>query len=277
MIYSDTLVSVIIPCYNQGKYLDESIGSIQTQTYTNWEILIIDDGSEDEYTKKKLDSLNHPKIKVFHKENGHLSSARNYGFRKASSEYVLTLDADDKYHPEFIERTLPFLMEDQNIAVVSSWAKHFGKKNNIKHLSGGRIEDFLTSNNCTACALFRRSVWEEVGGYDENLRGFMDWEFYINITKRGYRIHVIQEPLFYYRAHSASMISGSQKMKPELFRYIYKKHEDIYSKYAAKILYRKEIEIDKLRDGFTNSTSYRLGRFLLWPFISLKKKLLFKQ
>jgi len=274
---SETLVSAIIPCYNQGQYLDESVSSLLGQSHQNIEILIIDDGSTDEFTIQKLKSIKHPKIKVIHKDNGHLSSARNFGFQHARSEFVLTLDADDRYHPSFIERTLPIIEQSKNTAVVSSWAKHFGKKQNIKILSGGGIENFLLNNSCTACALIRKSIWFEVGGYDENLRGFMDWEFYINITKRGYNIHVIQEPLFYYRASNTSMISGSLKRKPELFQYIYKKHEDVYSRHTAEILYEKEVEIAQTREKFQKSSAYRLGSFLLWPFITLKRYLIFRK
>ena len=269
------LISVIIPCYNHGKYLDDAINSILEQTHHNVEILIIDDGSTDDYTKRKLQSINDLKVKVFHKENGHLSSARNFGFRKTNSEFVLTLDADDKFHSTFLERALPVLLSDEKIAVVSSWAKYFGEKNNIKHLSGGGLKEFLTSNNCTACALIRKSVWEEVGGYDENLKGFMDWEFYINITKRGYRIHIIQEPLFFYRAHGESMISGSKKRKPELFKYIYRKHEDVYARYVTDVLYKKEKDIAILKENLKRSPYYKLGRFLLYPLIKLKRKMNF--
>ena len=94
------LVSVVIPCYNHGEYINEAIGSIISQKYTNWEIIIVDDGSTDKGTIAVLGKINHPRIKIIHKENGHLSSARNCGFRESKGDYILTLDADDKFHPD---------------------------------------------------------------------------------------------------------------------------------------------------------------------------------
>src|SRR5690349_6578170 len=98
------LVSVIIPCYNDGHYIDDSVSSIRSQTFADWEIIIVNDGSTDESTLAKLRTFDDPLITVLHKENGHLSYARNHGISHAKGVIIVTLVADDKFEKTFIEK-----------------------------------------------------------------------------------------------------------------------------------------------------------------------------
>ncbi|MGC8823993.1 MAG: glycosyltransferase family 2 protein [Bacteroidales bacterium] len=263
----EELVSVIIPCYNQGEYLHEALESVYQQTYKNIEIVVVNDGSTDEKTLQILNTLTDEKVTVLHKTNGHLSSARNYGIARCRGNYYVALDADDKLHPTFIERTLKILLEHPSVAVASSWAQYFGAKMDVKMVAGGTLENFLRYNNCTACATVRKKVWEEVGGYDENMKaGFEDWEFYINIAKRGHNILVITEPLFYYRFKKKSMITETISKRPEIYLYIINKHKDVYDRYYPQIIYELEKELQQTTQTFLNSTTYRLGNMLLDPF-----------
>ena len=268
------LISVIIPCFNQGNFIHNAIESALQQTYANIEILIVDDGSTDKSTLIELDSIKHPKITVLRKENGHLASARNYGIKQAKGKFIVTLDADDKLYPDFIEKTFQIIVPDDKVAAVSSWAQHFGIKKNIKKLYGGGINQFLLENSCTSCALIKKHIWEDVGGYDENMKsGYEDWEFWISVTKRGYRIHVIPETLFYYRIRKGSMISETLNKRPAIVRYIVDKHKETYIQFLPEIMYEKEVEMLNIISRYQNSSSYRLGRFLLSPLIFFKKKL----
>ncbi len=90
-------VSVIIPCYNHGKYIDEAVDSILNQTFKDFEIIIVNDGSTDELTNNKLKQYDKPKTFVINKENEGLSVARNTAIKRAVGEYILTLDADDSF------------------------------------------------------------------------------------------------------------------------------------------------------------------------------------
>ena len=103
------LVTVIIPCYNDGHYLDDSVSSVKSQTFTDIEIIIVNDGSTDHATIQKLNSFNDPLITVLNKENGHLSSARNHGIRHAKGQIIVTLDSDDRFEKTFIEKGVAIL------------------------------------------------------------------------------------------------------------------------------------------------------------------------
>lgn len=259
------LVSVIIPCYNQGEFLYEALNSVYQQTYKNVEIIVVNDGSTENKTNMILSSIKNDKIQVFSIEKSNPSVARNYGISKCSGNFFLPLDADDKLHPSFIERALEILRNSTTIAGVSSWAMQFGAKTGIKILEGGGIESFIRYNNCTVTALIRKSIWNEVGGYDENMHeGFEDWEFYINLTKRGYKVFIIPEPLFYYRIKSRSRNTVALVKRPEIYRYIITKHRDVFDQYYPQIIYELEKDLQKTVQTFLNSTSYRLGNFLLF-------------
>ncbi|MEJ5265596.1 MAG: glycosyltransferase family A protein [Bacteroidales bacterium] len=260
------LVSVIIPCYNQGIYLYEALDSVYKQTYQHIEIIVVNDGSTDEKTLEILSSLsNESSIKLLNIQKSNPSVARNFGISKCSGNFFLPLDADDRLHPSFIERTLEILKTSDTIAGVSSWAMQFGAKSGIKTLEGGGIENFLRYNNCTVTALLKKSIWEEIGGYDENMReGFEDWEFYINLTKRGYKIVIIPEPLFYYRIKTKSRNTVALVKRPEIYRYIINKHRDVFDQYYPQIIYELEQDLQKTVQAFMHSTNYRLGNFLLF-------------
>ncbi|MDW8206042.1 MAG: glycosyltransferase family 2 protein, partial [Cytophagales bacterium] len=171
------LISVVIPYFNDGLYIDEAVDSILNQTYTNVEIIIVNDCSTDPFSIDKITNYNKPKTKVIHHTtNKHLSAARNTGFREAKGEYVLTLDADDMFEPSFLEKAIEILDTQPSVGAVSAWAQCFGTSNFIWKPTGGSIENFLFRNNCVACALIRKKVWEQLEGYDENMKkGYEDW------------------------------------------------------------------------------------------------------
>jgi hypothetical protein len=258
------LVSVIITCYNDGQYLQEAIDSVLAQTWPNFEIIVVDDGSTDRFTQQVLQNLHHERIRVFHKENGHLSSARNFGVIRSSGNFFIPLDADDKLHPTFIERAYHILSTDPGIAAVSSWAQHFGVKSDVKVLEGGGLINFLRYNNCVACALIRKEVWEQNHGYDERMKdGFEDWEFWINTTKKGWRVFVIPEPLFYYRIKKQSMVTDTVTKRPEIYNFIIYKHRDVYDRYYPQIIFQLEKDLISISDNYRKSRSYRIGSTLL--------------
>ena len=270
------LISVIIPFYNDEAYIDEAVESILAQTYKEVEIIIVNDGSTDEKSVKKLKHYQKPKTTILHKENGHLASARNYGIRYTQSDYVLPLDADDKLENTFIEKAKNVLDHQQHIAAVSSYVELFDHVNHtvVKHLGGG-AENFVVINNAVSCALIRKRVWEEVSGYNEAMKeGFEDWDFWLAVTKRGWKIAIIPEPLFKYRQKSTSMLQGSQKKRPELVRQLVERHTDVFSEHLVQAIYERERLILSLKQNIVQihqSRRYQLGSLLLSPFAFVKK------
>lgn len=206
-------ISIVIPCFKQAQYLEDAIESALNQTIP-CEIIVVNDGSPDntsEIAKK------YPVI-LIEKENGGLASARNAGIAVATGDYILTLDADDIIAQDFIEKTVG--IDD----IVGTQQQEFGDSHILwmNNNSNPTFEDFKKSNQINCSSLFKKEIWEKVGGYCEKMpyQGYEDWFFWLNATKAGYKVTIIQEPLFFYRKHGISMISNTVKYHNELYKYM---------------------------------------------------------
>ncbi|MBL7740063.1 MAG: glycosyltransferase family 2 protein [Chitinophagaceae bacterium] len=240
------LVSVIIPCYNDGQYLDESVGSVKQQTFGDTEIIIVNDGSTDAATIQKLGSFNDPQITVLHKENGHLSSARNHGIRHAKGEIIVTLDADDRFEPAFIKQGVTVLKQDASVGAVTCYLKGYGLKKFSWKPLGGDIKNFLFRQESCASAMFRKECWEKTGGYDEQMKsGYEDWEFWIRLTAAGWKVHVLKDYLLHYRVTEKSMLlTQSEPRREAIVNYIMEKHKGLYwEQLKDAVIQRKIIDL----------------------------------
>jgi len=224
-------VSIVIPCFNDGKYIKRAVRSALDQTYANKEIIIIDDGSNAR-TKKVLNKLKKDISILITQENRGVCVARNKGIALASGEYILTLDADDFFEPSFVTQAVDIIETGKHIGMVTCYAKLFNSSGvyDIQKPKGGTKETFIFNNGAYACVLFRKACWQEVGGYDINMtKGYEDWEFNIAITKAGWEVAIIPQPLFNYRNKSGSRNkSVSNEDNIGLVKYIYVKHKELY-------------------------------------------------
>lgn len=223
------LVSVIIPCFNYGLYIEEAVNSVKRSTYINVEIIVVDDGSTDQHTLEVLESLAENGIIVIHQANQGLSGARNTGFNTARGKYVLPLDADDMIAPSLLEIGVWLLERRPEAGFVYCYAKIFGTENYIWHTSRYDFIELLQHNFIPATALVRKSVWAAAGGYDPDMRGgYEDWEFWIRLGSMGHTGIMVEDTLFYYRRHGPSMLSQSNKSRQVLINYIRQKHRRLY-------------------------------------------------
>ena len=273
-----TLVSIIVPCYNQAQYLYESLQSIADQTYTHWECIIVNDGSPDntEAVARKWETKDARFIYLY-KENGGVSSARNLGIEKAKNEYILTLDADDKYDPTFLEKALTILLANDELGIVSSWGQYFtnDKQFQVFKSNAKTVTDFLFYNGINmGSSLFRKVCWEQVDGYDEDSRnGYEDWEFYLRVCALGWKVHVIEEELFFYRQHQVSRRKEMNVAEKENKKYIYIKNKDIYSVHYGELIDRFLTSCDKEKaenNKYANTIDYKIGAAILRPFRAVK-------
>ena len=237
------LISVVIPCYNDGAYLPETIARLKKQTYQHFEVIIVNDGSTDRLTLDVLNEFSEQNIHILHKANGRMSSARNYGVQHAKGSLIVALDADDYFHPQFFEKALKVLEINPDVAVVTSFIQLFGTVKKVSKPRGGNENNFLFSNQCPACAMVRKSSWDAVGGYDETMiYGYEDWEFYIRVTQKGWKIHVIPEILFFYRQTKKSThANDTLPHREEIVAYIIEKHKDWYLKKVKELVSGEEI------------------------------------
>jgi glycosyltransferase involved in cell wall biosynthesis len=224
-------ISVIIPCYNQGQYLDEAVASVQAQTFANYEIIIVNDGSTDPDTVEILAGYERPRTRVIHTENQGLAAARNNGIREARGRYILPLDADDRIGAAYLERAVAVLDENPGIGIVYCRAWLFGEMDSEWVLPEFSLEEMLLDNIIFCSSFFRRRDWEEVGGYDPEMKhGWEDYDFWLSLIERGRLVHRIPEILFHYRVTADSMVRSKQKsQKVETFARIYRKHQPLFS------------------------------------------------
>lgn len=245
-------ISVVIPCFNDGIYLEETLSQLKKQTFRHFETIIVNDGSTDPFTLELLNNIHPNTAIVLHKENGKMSSARNYGVRHAKGNVIVALDSDDYFEQTFFEKGLKILDNHPNVAVVTSYMKMFGQDNKISKPRGGNQFNFLFSSECPACAMVRKSCWDDVGGYDEKMTlGYEDWEFYIRITQRGWMVHVIKEVLFFYRQTQKSTHKNKTiPNRKEIIAYILEKHQTWYIKLLIELINENKVLYTERRTAY---------------------------
>ena len=231
------LVSVVVPCYNYGKYLIEAVDSALAQTWRDLEVIVVDDGSDDADTIRILGELRTPRTRVIRQRNLKLPRARNAGIGAARGKYICCLDSDDRLEPTYVEKCLARIVIE-GFDICGSWQRNFGTEDAVHRPANFSFMSLLESNRMINCAMFPRRLWEAVGGFDETMvdgdEGYADWEFWIRLASRGARATVIPEPLFLYRKHGPSMIDTTMEKHDAIVARIREKHSHIIPKLEAR-------------------------------------------
>ena len=204
-------ISIVIPCYNHGHYIDDAIISVLASTFQDFEIIVVNDGSVDPQTIGILNVLSHPKTRVINQDHQGLARARNNGIKQARGDYFLPLDADDTIEPDFLEKAYWILEANPNLGFVYSYAQLIGDEHYIWKTIEYNFYELLWDNGISVCSLVRKKAWEEVGGYNPNMvYGYEDWDFWINLGKNGWFGHLITEPLYNQRKHGVTKTALDQ-------------------------------------------------------------------
>jgi glycosyltransferase involved in cell wall biosynthesis len=247
-------VSVIIPCYNHGRFIHEAIDSVLNQTYQNFEIIVVNDGSTDAQTIDILNKIEHPKIKIIHTVNQGLASARNNGIREARGEFILPLDSDDTIEPAYIEKARKIMNSDASIGITYCRARLFGGKNKIWIPPEYSLKTILFKNVIFCCALFRRDDWIKSKGYNANMRhGWEDWDLWLSIISMGKKVRCIPEILFNYRIAKKSMVHAMTDQQKVVMRaQLFINHKEFFVAHLEEFfeeIYRMERSLfDRLTD-----------------------------
>ena len=225
------MVSIIIPSYNHEKYIRQCIDSVINQTYKEWELIIIDDGSKDS-SNEIIASYTDPRIHYYQQENAGAHNTINRGLEMAKGEYLSILNSDDLYHPQRLEKALHHFSLHPDIELISTWleiidaeGKKLGMKQAWHNMEPWKIrnkqqtfassDDYamnaLMSNfvSTTSNMIFKRSVYEKTGGM-RNLRFAHDWDFLLRVCA-AHRCYDLKEPLVSYRVHTTNTISSNRK------------------------------------------------------------------
>lgn len=211
---SDQVVSVIIPCFNDGRYLIEALDSVFKQTVQEIEIIVVDDGSTDPVTLAVIDQLaNDPRLRLLrHDQCLGPSAARNHGIQASKGEYILPLDADDRIYPSYVEKARGMLAKDSSLEIVYCRARWFGLAFGEFRLPPYGPETMLLQNVIFATAMFRRKSWQAVSGYSENMvHGMEDYDFWLKLLSRGGKVFRLDEVLFDYRVKPRSRTVGLKR------------------------------------------------------------------
>jgi glycosyltransferase involved in cell wall biosynthesis len=270
---NQSLISIIVPCFNQAHFLNESLQSVLDQSYTNWECVIVNDGSLDNTEEISLDwCIKDKRFRYVKKENGGLSSARNAGIEISIGEYILPLDSDDIIHPSYLEKINSAFHHDPNLKLVGSRIQFFGTKNTEYVLPDYSFKKQLVRNCFVCCSSFKKVDWERIHGYDEQMKSFEDWEFWIRLLDDKSEVHKIPEMMFFYRKHKQGSLSNSFKTDVDyyysLYEYVYKKNKLIYDNYFSTpiIAFNENLELAAFSEKVKSSWLFKL-------YIILKKRL----
>jgi SAM-dependent methyltransferase len=214
------LVSIIIPCFNYGRFVRQAVDSVLAQTFQDLEVIVVEGGSSDPDSRRLVAQLDRPRTRVLLQSERHRAGAnRNFGISQARGRYICCLDADDLLRPTFIEKAV-FLLERHGYDVVSCALEAFGESSEIVYiLERPDLDALLAGNHVLTCALFRRALWERAGGFrdaDTAVTGYVyeDWAFWVRLAALGARfINMARDPLLLYRTQRSSL-SNSPEVVP---------------------------------------------------------------
>ena len=237
------LVSVVIVCFDYGRYVRQALASVQAQTWRDLEVIVVDGGSSDPATLETLRELERGGTRVLFREGRHfVGSNRNFGIEHGRGRYVCCLDADDLLAPTYLEKAV-FLLERWGYDLVSTSLRRFGEEEDVVALPRyPTLADLLRDNEVATCAVFRRELWERAGGYrDQGLGGsyvYEDWQLWIRMAALGARVaNLVDEPLFRYRVHSRQSLSQQEGTVPamkEQRRLVGEANRDVLSESALR-------------------------------------------
>ena len=240
-------VSIVIPCYNHGGLLRETLESVERVRNANLgEVIIVDDGSTDGETCRLFEELHDSAYTIFHQSNKGLAAARNSGIKLAKGEFILPLDSDNLLRSPYLVQAVDLLKKDSNVDVVYADLNYFGDKTGGLSPPDFDLPLLLEGNFIDACALYRRTLWEEVGGYDEEMpwQGWEDWDFWMRAAFAGGGFAHLKEIGLDYRCRNGSMISTTKLHKKELTDYVFSKKW----RSSAKLLRETSLELKRLRE-----------------------------
>ena len=237
---NNRLLSVVIPYYNMGRYIDETIQSILRSDYPDKEIIIVNDGSTDELSKEALNNYrNHPLIRIISGPNKGIAYSRNVGAEQANGDYLAFLDSDDTISSNYYTTAIRVLGHYSNVDFVGCWTRYFGNSKKVWPAFSPEPPVILYHNLVNSSALvYKRESFLAGGKNDAGMafQGLEDYDSVISLLSNGYHGVILPEILFNYRIRSDSMIRHISKSKKLfLYQHISHKYKNFYATFAADI------------------------------------------
>ena len=234
----DRLLSIVIPYYNMGAFIEDCIQSVMNSSYPDIEVLIVNDGSTDELSLKKLELLSgQGKIRVVHHKNQGLALTRNEGARQARGTYLAFLDADDKVDRTYFEKAIRALEEKDNVYFAGAWVRYFENSDQMWSTFTPQPPYALVHNPVNSSGLVYKRAAFLAGGLNDPLvdYGLEDYESVVSMLHHGFNGVVLPEALFQYRVRTGSMFRAITREKLLYSnKYIAEKHANYYAKFAVQ-------------------------------------------
>ncbi|WP_304960403.1 glycosyltransferase [Thomasclavelia cocleata] len=264
---NNTLISVIMPCYNDGQYLEEAVDSIINQSYINWELIIIDDGSDDVKTLEVLKSFNDKRIKVINKEHGGVVETRNIGIKNCRGKYIVPMDSDDIAHTDLLKKYIETMMNNPDVAIIYCIYEYFDMRHGVYKLPDFSIPNMLVSNCINNTSMYKKEDWEKVGGYNPNMEmGCEDYDLWLSILEKNERVICIPEVLLYYRVKNKTGRTSDIDINKEIMisNQIFENHKSLYQKYWQEFCLLSREKNIKLQKQVSDlyKEKYRIRMFI---------------
>lgn len=269
-------ISIIVPCYNQGRYLSETLDSVLEQSFSEWDLIVVDDGSTDDSADiAKSYAAADSRIRYVRQENAGPSAARNKGVSLTSAPLIFFLDGDNMILPQFLEVGVEYMESHEECGLFNSRATYFGGKTGEFRLRYTSYQDLLVDNSIDCACIVRREDFCRIGGFDEMLRGYEDWEFFIRLLYHHDTVYQDPRQLFLYRVsdNPGSVNLHAKAHNDEKTMYIYRKHIDKYEEYFGTPFHvtHEYHRLGKELEGILGSRKYKVGKWILAPLAFLKQ------
>jgi glycosyltransferase involved in cell wall biosynthesis len=234
------LLSIVVPYYNMGAYIDETIDSLLRTDYREREIIIVNDGSNEAFSIQKLNNYRKKNdITVIDLPNGGVANARNIGAQSANGEFLAFLDADDTVQPQYYSRAISVFNQYSNVHFAGCWVRYLGNSTKTWPAFQPEPPVILYHNQVNSSSLvYKREAFLSGGKNDTTMpfQGLEDYDSVISMLSLGFGGVVIPEPLFNYRVRPDSMIRAiSVSKKLSLYQHISDKHKQFYATFAADV------------------------------------------
>ena len=228
---SEPKVSVITPIYNYEKYIGETLRCLQKSSYQNWECIVMDSDSTDNSAAVVQEMAREDdRIKYFHHTKLPIPQAKNNAVAHSSGKYLLPLDSDDLIAPEYISEAVEILENNAEVKLVYCAGVYFGDKKGKWKLAEYSFHQLLLKNCIHNSALFRRTDFDAVRGYNPDMITSEDWDLWISLLENGGEVAYIDKEYFYYRKHVHSFTDNNQDKIDQTLKQIYQNHKEQYEK-----------------------------------------------
>ena len=234
-------VAVIVPAYNSEKFISQALDSVLRQTYSNWECIIVDDGSTDntaaivkQYCQKD------GRFRYFYQNNSGPCIARNTAMANSNGEFILPIDSDNYIADTYMEKAVNRFQEFPETELVYGLSEKFGKEAGIRELPDYSYDQLLfVCNMIDMCAMFRRSSFNRVGVFHSNVRGLEDWDLWIGMFTPESVVYRIPEVMFYYQVRDNSVTADTIKAIQKLHQNVYWNNAQKYDRYLPNFTYHR--------------------------------------